>query len=582
MTNSFYTTFQNRTDLKSFGDNALLLFALQAKLKIDDIIGIATSALVDGNDDHKIDLFYVDKETNRAIIAQGYFAQNVKTEAPANKAHDLNAAVSMIFNRPQDIPNSAPVKIPTMELVELLKNNDIETIHIWFVHNCYESENVKNALKTVEHTAENAITQNFPEAKVKIQCLEVGQNTLEGWYKELSTPILVSEGFDIPIEGGYEINENDWSVYSTAISADWLYTQYKTFGTNLFSANIREFFGSRKKDSKINHSIGETAKSSPQNFYVYNNGITAIVNSFEEKVIDSQKIINIVGISIVNGAQTTGSIGALENRPNNSLKVAIRFIKCNNPDTVLRIIEFNNSQNKVTAADFKSNDSVQKRLKSEFGHIPNLIYLARRGNGIELIKQKQDEYLPSVVAGQVLAAFHQKPKIAYNQKTEIWEDEGLYHSYFNEKTSAKHIFFCYSLLRTVEQLKIELVLASNSGALEEASLALLNFLKKRGAIYMFIAGIAKCMELVLGKKVVNHFDIYFKNPIGMRKATEKWKPLITIFSAFTSSLDNGLSDGIKNEANVQAAITDFKEKFNAVHKTPFVIPTLKTFADDVN
>ena len=90
--------FHARTDLTPYGENALLLFALQTALGIEDIHTVAANALTDGPDDKKCDLLFVDRDLGRVIIAQCYMAANDrKKEAPANKASDLNTAAAWFF-----------------------------------------------------------------------------------------------------------------------------------------------------------------------------------------------------------------------------------------------------------------------------------------------------------------------------------------------------------------------------------------------------------------------------------------------------------------------------------------------------
>ena len=91
--------------------------------------------------------------------------------------------------------------------------------------------------------------------------------------------------------------------------------------------------------------------------------------------------LTIKGISIVNGAQTTGAIGSLNRPPEDDLMVPIRFIWTTNQARVQEIIRFNNSQNKISASDFRSTDAVQKRLKSEFEKIPDAEYEGGRRGG---------------------------------------------------------------------------------------------------------------------------------------------------------------------------------------------------------
>jgi hypothetical protein len=136
-----------------------------------------------------------------------------------------------------------------------------------------------------------------------------------------------------------------------------LYGRYKT---DLFSANLRGYLGSRESDSNINNGIKSTAHEQPNNFYVYNNGITALVLDYElGKRSSHGRKLKITGISIVNGAQTTGSIANLAQAPSSDLQVAIRFVKANKDAIIANSVRFNNSQNKLQAADFRSTDSRQ-------------------------------------------------------------------------------------------------------------------------------------------------------------------------------------------------------------------------------
>ena len=60
---------------------------------------------------------------------------------------------------------------------------------------------------------------------------------------------------------------------------------------------------------------------------MYNNGITALTLNYNiKKRPRKDVIIEITGMSIVNGAQTTGSIGSLPSPPGD-LKIPIRFVK---------------------------------------------------------------------------------------------------------------------------------------------------------------------------------------------------------------------------------------------------------------
>lgn len=79
-----------------------------------------------------------------------------------------------------------------------------------------------------------------------------------------------------------------------------LYQLYRKYQTKIFSANIRDYLGSRASDSNINNGIKNTVENDAGNFWVYNNGLTIITHSYDVKEGESRKII-VSGLSIVNG-----------------------------------------------------------------------------------------------------------------------------------------------------------------------------------------------------------------------------------------------------------------------------------------
>ncbi|WP_051201363.1 AIPR family protein [Christiangramia portivictoriae] len=350
---SFYQNFKSRQDLEQFDDNALLLYSLQIKYGIEDIIEVAATALVDGSDDKKTDIVYIDTERKEAVIGQGYFSVKDRKSAPSNKASDLNTSVSWLLTRKIDeIPER--LQSAATELRKRINDNEIDTITLWYSHNLPQSQNVQDELTSAENTLKSILTSNYKNTKVEATSIEVGLETLENWYLGLTTPILVTDDIVLKDISGFEIEEDKWKAYSTIIPASKLKELYDEHGTDLFSANVRDYLGSRKSDSNINNGIKDSAENNPENFYVYNNGVTALVNDFNE----GETELKIKGISIVNGAQTTGALGSLDHGIDENVKVPIRFIKCQDEEIITSIVKFNNSQNKVNAPDFRSNDQI--------------------------------------------------------------------------------------------------------------------------------------------------------------------------------------------------------------------------------
>lgn len=93
----FWQNFSERDDLKKYKDNALLLYTLQINFGIEDIDASASDSLTDGGGDKKADLVYINTDKKEAVIGQGYFSKEYKKEAPANKASDLNTAITWLL-----------------------------------------------------------------------------------------------------------------------------------------------------------------------------------------------------------------------------------------------------------------------------------------------------------------------------------------------------------------------------------------------------------------------------------------------------------------------------------------------------
>ena len=136
------------------------------------------------------------------------------------------------------------------------------------------------------------------------------------------------------------------------VRGSWLSDLYKKYKTDLFSANLRAYLGSRQSDSNINNGIKTSAEDEPNNFYVYNNGVTALVLDYDlgTKTKKGRKL-TITGISIVNGAQTTGSLASILGKVSDELYVQVRFVKAAKESIIGNVVRFNNSQNRLQAAD---------------------------------------------------------------------------------------------------------------------------------------------------------------------------------------------------------------------------------------
>lgn len=539
-----------------------MLYALELYTGAEDIHSIAANALTDGPNDKKIDLLYLSRETGQLIIAQGYYSQLEKESAKGNKASDLSNALAWLISSPlEKVPEEIRPQI--QEARAAIKAGEISQLHIWYVHNLPENEKIKNELLTVEHQAKDLINQNYSDIQLDfISAKELGRDYLAKLYEAQESSIIIDEKIEIKVPGAFEVKGEDWSAIVTSVPGEWLYDMYKKYPSLLFSANVRGFMGSRKKDQKINNKIKETAISSPSDFWVYNNGLTALVHDFSYNKTENKLIIT--GISIVNGAQTTGSIGSASQRPKESLEVQARFIKSNNTEKIKNITTFNNSQNKVIATDFRSNDKTQERLREEFKGYPGFVYFGGRRDFSNATEGKIE--IPTETCAQALCAFHGTPWVAYHGKSEIWESNDIYEKIFSDVTTARHIILVFGLQRAIEEYKLKLSNLSNiSNSFTENHKKQLAFLRRRGSTFLLMNAISNSLETITDRKLPRKgFEVSFGHISNHTDTVNLWLPVVETLIAFYHKLEPALDASLTNRTKVKEAVDSFTTYLNDI------------------
>ncbi|WP_017935725.1 AIPR family protein [Nocardioides sp. Iso805N] len=562
-----YAAFESRDDLQAYGDNALLLFVAQMRLGFDDVDTFASNSLTDGSNDKKCDLVAVSSDKQRIVLAQGYMTSKTGPgEAPANKASDLNTGVSWLLagdlnGLPETLRGAAE------EVRDALAGGEIRELQLWYVHNREESKNVADELVQAARTADGIIKSSFPDLDIDVSAVEIGRTALEDEYARLQAPILVSEEYTFEVPGGFEMTAQDWSAFSTAVGVADLRALWAAHKTNLMSPNIRDYLGVVRSSGNINFGIKETAKGQPDNFAIFNNGITVLVNDYEHKVDDAgRQTLRVEGVGIVNGGQTTGALGSLdatEAGATAGARVMARFVKCTNTSVLGDIVKYNNTQNKVEATDFRSKDAVQDRLRKEFESIPDADYRGGRRGGTTDAIQRVKTLVPDSSVAQSLAAFHGEPNLAYNETRSIWDNDAVYSRVFRDTVTARHIVYAYGLLKAIEQAKLK-ILAIPEGSRTEAQKRHAAFFSARGSNYLLVAALGACIETVLGVAVADRHTLRFKKKLSPAEATAAWQPVVELAMAFSSQLMPATDRGLKAQDRVKKAIEDFSSMLEAV------------------
>jgi hypothetical protein len=488
---SFIPQFLADTGLAAYGDNALPVYSVALYLDVEDIPSFASESLTDHSSDKKADIIYIDEAEGIALIAQGYMGKKWgKKEAPAKKASDLSTAAAWLLQQPiNQVP--AAIRSQAKLLRDALKKQTVTKVVFAYAHNSLESPNVKAELDAVV-----SLVSGLDCVKgTNVEAIELGLRQTEALYLNSRGIIQVLEEIDLPAASLLSEKGAGWQAYVLSLNGALLSGLYENHKNALFSANLRDFLGARKSSRNVNNNIQDTAQKKPSDFFVLNNGVTLVTKKAE--FIEDQKVLRITGVSVVNGAQTTGALHAAGTEHAKNVSVLARVITVDKPEMIRTIVTGNNTQNSIAAWDRRSNDPIQIRIKNEFD-----------GKGVTYVHRRDASRhtATSIFAdqvGQMLCAFGGDLQTAIRAKAEIFESDVAYMKVFPSTISIGHIFAIQTLGWAYDKIKSELKTKSDKGKstkIEQDQLRLLDFSASK---QFLVSVVGRVREEVAGKKVTD-------------------------------------------------------------------------------
>lgn len=554
--------FKRETDLiaQYTINKAFIVWAMGLYLDISDLEQLASDNLTDKGNDHCIDFLRLDREQGVLYVVQGYYTELIKDNPPAKKASDLNKSCAwMVTGDLNGFP--ADMRPAITEFREALHANDITHIEIIYLHNCGESKEVNSELTTVV----SAFAKLLNNPDIEIHYSQLGNVQLNRLYINQAANIVVHEDVECPFEVKFEEAGQDWKSAVVTVNGSWLRSLYTHYHSDLFSANYRGFLGSFKQ--KINTGIKLSAERTPSNFWAFNNGITILTNSYENK--QGKTLLH--GISIINGAQTTGTLGAIPTTvPLDAVKIQTRIIQSTDTTLIGDIVKFNNTQNRITAWDSFSNDPIQTELSKQFealGHVYNI----KRGFA------NRDATLSIDSCVQPLLAFAGKYKDANRSKTAIFESHGLYTDAF-EHRNARHLLFVSCLNTALLQIKSEnkeKALLPNCSDSEKLLYITLTNIKAKPYI---LAIIGETLTKIFGD-LTDKTLICF-NPNQSHKDNYTYQQLVTLIKPFVAILLNQIVH--YNTNNLMTCFNDTNNLPLIAYSIEGQISSMKSFIPEVD
>ena len=251
----------------------------------------------------------------------------------------------------------------------------------------------------------------------------------------------------------YGLVESPLRAVYGQISAVDVANWYRSYGNNLFAGNIRNFLGS----SEVNTAISETLKSGAELFWFYNNGITIIAEGLKRQAIGgndrSVGIFDCTNITIVNGAQTVGSIGRAVVSGESPAFLQARIIEVSDPESSLgkQITRASNTQNKIDARNFVALDPEQERIRTEL-LIEKINYEYREGEALESTVDGFD-FIEAVATLACASDEMSYVALSKGYVGGLYADitAAPYKALFNTSTSSKKLWSLVQLARRVDK-----------------------------------------------------------------------------------------------------------------------------------
>ncbi len=546
-----WNAFNKRDDLKSkYLSNAYMLWVLGLYIDNADIDALAARSLTDGSQDKSIDFLEIDIDNSRIIIGQGYFSEKNSDKAKSSKADSMNTAISWLVNGDlNSISISPKIKTRIEECRQAIEQQEISSLEILYIHNLPENNHSEEALKTCAETAKKLLESK----NISVSYKEIGLIAAEEIYQKIHSEIVIED--KIYIDGrkmGSSIKRDDWEASLFTVKGSWLRNLYLKYGDSLFSANYRGFLGANKR-RKINFGIQQTINNQPEDFWVFNNGITLITNNIGSESSKSY----IEGISIINGAQTTGSIGSIDIKNIDDLdnieklEVMCRVVVCKNQERINEIVKYNNTQNKITTWDQFSNDPHQKLLQDQFSNI-GIKYNFKRS----FENNSKDLSIEQVV--QPILAFNGLIEDSNRSKNSIFENSEIFKRAFETRNS-RHIALAYTFYQSIDKYKEYLNSKSSRTAPEEYQLKLFNHLSFKNflmacigaTIGLFIDSKSEPSQLMINNNILK---------VDFESLTKELEIITkTVFRALSPILER-----VDSDASIQYGLSKFLRKTSSL------------------
>lgn len=464
----FREMYGNLIDLSDVGDKdnhfetrALASFSLIMKCGLNETQAVIN--ITDGYHDLGLDAIYLDETQKTLFLVQSKWRNDGVGSISQEEMNTFVSGIKRVLSFELDGANKKIIDKKT-EIEKALDGIGYK-IEAIFIHTGNNDVN-----DFIMRPMNELINMTNDEAG-DILCFS--QIAFKEVYDSLSTNgILEDITLDDVVLSNWGKIDDPYLSYYGVISAVAVGEWYNTFGNKLFAQNLRFYKGR----TDVNDGIRKALINEPEKFIYYNNGIKLLCKKITRKAKNSTTnvtgIFTLNGVSLINGAQTTGSIGSIFSEDATRLEkanVIIQMIDMSEmPEGVEKqITKLSNTQNRIENKDFASQDPNQERLKRElaFSHYR---YLYKTGDEITDVST-QVSFDEAIVGLACLWGDISYATLAKRNVGALSDDitKAPYKALFNPSTNAFELLNSVLVIREVEkllQLKKQTVLGKAYGA----------------------------------------------------------------------------------------------------------------------
>lgn len=410
---------------------------------------LAAKSVTDDYHDMGIDAIYNDTVQKKLVLVQSKWRKDGTGSVSQEEAHTFAEGINRIINLELSGCNKK-IAAKQSEIDAAIRDMDYQIESI-FCHtgsqgmSTYALRPIDDLLGKANITGANELL-TFSEVKLQeiYDFLANGQN---GDNITLNDVVLTNWGMvDTPFKAYYG------SISVSAIG-EW----YNQYGNRLFAKNIRYYKGS----TEVNQGIKDVLKNEPENFFYYNNGIKLLCKKITRKILHGTTremgLFVLEGVSLVNGAQTTGTIGTIfAESPEilNSANVLIQMVDLGDSDEAqaAQITKLSNTQNRIDGKDFAALDPNQERLRMELS-FAGIQYLYKSGAKLDDLEHQitLDETIVAQACSLAELSIVALAKGNIGALTENIE-KAPYKLLFNSGTNSFSLYNGVQVLRTVDRL----------------------------------------------------------------------------------------------------------------------------------